>query len=299
VGGLDFSLELPFNLIQVLRLAHALIEAGGTLHVSPKEARKLSMLREIFDLRYEIGGNDVPTLGGLSIDHAKPEVRVGTIIRPLIFPLAALQYCRTRWPASRPVRASFPGLPTPNRRQAIDTWLKLSNLRLRMPENPGERFAGNHLLRHFFRKLTRRPGVPDRQNIYSEGVRLLLSDDGRLFPKKAWNVDYYSCLLESEFVLCPDGDPSVWTYRFFESVLCGAIPVVQHSCSAYDGFKFRHMSERLDALIWLVEDAEHNFNLAAKTLTVPQDELRAEIVRLLDAAKLASPGALAPSVRTA
>src|SRR5262249_52478227 len=159
------------------------------------------------------------TLRGLTIDHVEPETRIGRITRPLIFPVAAFEYCRVRWPEARRVRASFPGLPTSSRTKIINEWLKLSNLELRVPEDIGERSRDNFVGR-ISRAVAPWLGVSARQQIYSEGVKFVFSDEGRVFPRKAWNVDYYSCLLEAEFVLCPDGKDvggSPWTYRFFES----------------------------------------------------------------------------------
>jgi hypothetical protein len=207
-------------------------------------------------------------------------------VRPLIFPRAAFDYCRSRWPEKRRVRASFPGKPTASRRSAIDSWLALSGLKLRVPDETPSRPA--RFLRRIAEKIARRAGVKmrkPRQYVFAEGVKILLSDDGRVFPKKSWNTDYYEALLESEFVLCPDGDFSkegvAWTYRFFESILCGAIPVIENSCPAYEGFRFRTMREPLGSLVWSREDAEANFDLALKRLTVDPAALRGEVSALL------------------
>jgi hypothetical protein len=182
---------------------------------------------------------------------------------------------------------SFPGLPTASRKKAINEWLNNSQLPFRIPEHIGQA-SHDDFLRLFLRRVLRKLGSAKKphayREIYRDGVKLVFSDEGRVFPRKAWNESYYSCLLESEFVLCPDGDDiggSSWTYRFFESILCGAIPVVEHSCDAYQGFKFRHMGQPLRELIWSQDEAEHNFVLAMKRLTVPLDELRTEIDRLL------------------
>lgn len=276
-----FRIELSFNLIQVLRLAHALVEAGCRLHVAPADVPKLVQLRKVFGISFAEGTEGVPRLGGLSIDHLKPECRIGSIARPLVFPMAAFDYCRERWPARRDVRVTFAGLPTASRKDAIDAWLQLSGLQLRVPE-PGTR-PGR--VRRIWRKVAKHLGTATRDQRRAAGVRLVLSDEGRVFPRKAWNVDYYAWLLESEFVLCPDGDFGdngvAWTYRFFESVLCGAIPVVQNTSDVYEGFMFRRMNEPLGTLKWSRDIAEHNFALALERLTVPHDELRAEVARLL------------------
>lgn len=279
-----FYVGLSLDLIQELRLAHALAETGYLLHVRPGEAQKLAQLTRIFGLRFKAGDEDVPVLHGLSVDHLKPETKVGSIARPLIFPFAAFDYCRARWPDARPVRASFPGAPTASRRDAINDWLALSGLKLRIPEHIGERARAGRLKRAW-QRLGRRLGVPRRDYLFAEGVKITFSNEGRMFPHKTWNVGYYAGLLESEFVLCPDGDFGkdgiAWTYRFFESILCGAIPVIQNAAPIYEGFEFARMDRPLSELKWSQDTAEHNFRLARERLTVPADELRLEIERLL------------------
>jgi hypothetical protein len=249
--------------------------------VTADDGGKLIQLRKVFNFAYEVDGATVAPLPGLLIDHMKPETRVGSISRPLIFPRAVFTYCRERWPTSRPIRASFPGKPTASRREVINDWLSLSGLRLRLQEESARQ---RPFAQRVLRAIQRRLGVPRRDYIHSEGVKVILSEEGRLFPRKAWNKTYYDALLEAEFVLCPDGDFGkdgvAWTYRFFESVMCGAIPVIENDCSVYEGFRFRTMSEPLSSLVWSREDAEFNFDLACARLVVPPDELRAEVIRL-------------------
>ena len=68
---LDIFTELNFNLIQAIRLAHALVEAGCRLHVSPEVGAKLEVLHKIFGMQYVVGGEGVPILRGLLIDHER------------------------------------------------------------------------------------------------------------------------------------------------------------------------------------------------------------------------------------
>jgi hypothetical protein len=285
----DIAIDLPFKLIQVLRLAHALVEVGCRLHVTADDAEKLAQLQKVFKLPYEVDGAALAPLPGLIIDHMKPETRVGSISRPLIFPRAAFAYCRERWPKSRPVRASFPGKPTASRREVINEWLSLSGLELRLQEESAYK---RPLVQRAVRALQRKLGIPRRDYIHSEGVKVILSEEGRLFPRKAWNKRYYDALLEAEFVLCPDGDFGksgvAWTYRFFESTMCGAIPIIENHSPIYEGFRFRTLSEPLSSLVWSYEDAAFNFDLACERLIVPADELRAEVMRL--ASSPATPG---------
>jgi len=299
---LALSIDLPFNLIQTLRLAHALVEVGCELHVTPGDARKMAHLRKIFGVHCYLGTSGIPKLRDVSVDHLKPETRIGAIRRSLIFPQAAFYYCRTRWPEARGVRATFPGLPTESRRAALARWLELSRINLKLPEPPPDT-QPESFTKRMSNRLVRSIGCVNRNSVYSKGVRIIFSNEGRVFPRKAWNTDYYDWLLESEFVLCPEGDFThdgiKWTYRFFEAVMCGAIPVVQEPCEAYEGFRFRRMSEPLSELVWSRQDAEYNFTLAMERMTVPAAELRAEVARLLPSPEKERRDVLAPAAATA
>ena len=104
-------------------------------------------------------------------------------------------------------------------------------------------------------------------------VEVWSSRRGRSYPGKAWDDDYFRLLGRSRFVLCPPGD-FVWTYRFFEAVLCGAIPVVEQPSDQYDGFAYHAMTEAPTSLDYDPEVARANHRLAVQRLTVPPSELR-------------------------
>jgi hypothetical protein len=86
---------------------------------------------------------------------------------------------------------------------------------------------------------------------------------------------------------------------FFEAVMCGAIPVVQETCEAYEGFRFRRMNEPLSDLVWSRQDAEFNFALAMERMTVPATELRAEVARLLPSPEKERREVLTPATASA
>src|SRR3546814_18381892 len=92
-------------------------------------------------------------------------------------------------------------------------------------------------------------------------------------------------MLSSKFVLGPSGDLKsngvAWTYRFFEGAICGAIPVIEDFCPAYEGYRVRSMKEPIGSLAWSRADAEHNFALARERLVLGHDALRAEVLGLL------------------
>jgi hypothetical protein len=277
----DVVIELPFHLLQTLRLAQAIGEAGFRVCVPAADEVKVVMLKKVFGFDYKVGTAGAARIGGLRVDHMTPRSGVGAIERPLIMPQAIFDHCRERWPERRDVDVSFAGILTETRRAALNDWLCLSGLeQLAMPPKPS-------FLRRVLRRLARTAGVSLAEQVGTENVKLYLSDQGRLFPRKSWNADYYDLLLRSKFVLCPSGDFKsngvAWTYRFFEAALCGAIPVIEESCTAYEGYRVRHMNEPIGALDWSRADAEHNFALARRRLTVAADELRSEVLGLLQA----------------
>jgi len=111
------------------------------------------------------------------------------------------------------------------------------------------------------------------------GAFLLWSSTrGRVFLVKAWDEEYFRVLLRSRFVLCPNGD-YVWSYRFFEAILCGAIPTVEERCDAYDGFTYHTMTDT--TYNWSPQIALSNYELCRSRLTIPQGDLNAEIAKLL------------------
>lgn len=60
---------------------------------------------------------------------------------------------------------------------------------------------------------------------------------GRCDSTKVYDKIYFDKMAQAKFALCPNGD-FTWTYRFFEAILCGAIPIIQHYCELYEGFHF-------------------------------------------------------------
>lgn len=66
---------------------------------------------------------------------------------------------------------------------------------------------------------------------FSSNSFIKFSKVGRLEPKDEFDdSNYYNIIADSKFTLCPAGSDFrkgfVWTYRFFEAIMCGSIPVV-------------------------------------------------------------------------
>jgi hypothetical protein len=68
------------------------------------------------------------------------------------------------------------------------------------------------------------------------------SKRGRNTQTKEYDIEYFNIMSNYKFVLCPNGD-FIWTYRFFEAILCGSIPIIEEDCKLYDGFKFLKKGE--------------------------------------------------------
>lgn len=68
-----------------------------------------------------------------------------------------------------------------------------------------------------------------------QGATIIYTDRGRDDSIKGHDQEYWDLMSRAKCVLCPDGD-FVWTYRFFEAVACGAVPIIESYSSLYSGF---------------------------------------------------------------
>jgi hypothetical protein len=259
----------PISLIQQIRLAHALAESAFEIAVPAHELHKFAMLRERFDLQLAVARSDDPSLAPfIAIDHQAPATVVGSIARPLIFPLGIAQRCRELWAAKRSHRYSFAGLLTDNRQALLERWID---------GTAGPAPVRTHLGGFVRRQVIRWRGADQQRRIGD--VTLWWSERGRRFPIKAWDEDYFRMLAASEAVLCPNGD-FVWSYRFFEACLCGALPIVEEASPLYEGFRYRLMTGPRDPGPWSIELAEHNYRLCVDRIVVPREVLDRELGRL-------------------
>lgn len=71
------------------------------------------------------------------------------------------------------------------------------------------------------------------------------SNNGRNQDTKAKDLSYLKMMARSRFVLCPNGD-FVWTYRFFEAILCRCIPIVEQDCGLYNGYHFYRLGDKYE-----------------------------------------------------
>jgi hypothetical protein len=267
-----WRLEGPFSLIQQIRCTHALAESAFAIAVPADELEKFSVLRDTFGLELATATGADPSLTPfVTIDHRTPATSVGAVVRPLIFPRAIVVHCRTLWPATRAHRYSFAGLVTDSRRALLETWLAGG-----APALPA--LAARTTLGDFLRRQIIRWRGADRPRRIGD-VTVWSSERGRRFPTKAWDQDYYRMLADSQSVLCPSGD-YVWSYRFFEACLCGALPIVEEASPLYEGFRYGLMTEPRTDGPWSAADAEHNYRTCVERIVVPVEELDRELARL-------------------
>lgn len=85
---------------------------------------------------------------------------------------------------------------------------------------------------------------------------IISSDKGRKQETKEKDDEYFKLLSKSKFSICPNGD-FVWTYRFFESILCKCLPIVEEDCKLYEGYKYYKVG---DNYCYNKDWIEHNLN---------------------------------------
>lgn len=225
-----YDVQIPSHLIQSIRVYQCLMEAGLTIKINRDQEETFEYLKKHFTVRYSSKEKAVKNLD-IEISHNVPYVRMGSYRQPLVFSNEVFQKCRALWSDKRATDLVFVGLVTPGREKYFkDKKKQLNDSRLKL-------------------KITN-------------------SDKGRVFPYKAWDEDYYKEMGAAKFVLCPNGD-FIWTYRFFEAILCGAIPVVEEECELYKDFIY-HTSIH-DNLEWDRGIALHNFDKAKDLLGAPSN----------------------------
>lgn len=266
------------NKIQEIRAIQALSDLNVDIKIKSNEEYKFSLLRDKFNMSYNTLDIDLDLIdyrNVIIIDHSKPITSILSVSKPLIYSKKIPLYLKSKWNEERPFQFSFSGLITSQRKLILENWINHeSNKKIKINTEKISFKIIRKFYSHFnIRKLL----IRKYGNLY-----LWVSNKGRMFPIKTWDQDYYDFLLKSKFVLCPSGD-FVWTYRFYEAIMCGAIPVVQESCDAYNGFKFYLMEEGNKDLQYDLKMVNHNFELLIERLTISESEteaLKNEIIQL-------------------
>ena len=268
---IDFKLKR----IQDLRAIQAIDEAGFTIVVTNKQRFKLAFLKEKFNMNFEVAkdSSGIKLSEILFINHEKPETGIAGLTKNLIFPIQIVTHCKALWKTERIHAFTFAGLITKSRNELISNWIK-SNITKEKFDLP----ITNSFVNKWRNKVYNFFNLDSSVSKSINNLIIWSSNKGRKFPIKAWDEAYFEVLSNSEFVLCPSG-VCVWSYRFFESILCGAIPIIESHCSAYDGFRFKYMTDDAKSFIWSKEDAEHNYILCLERITIDPELLKAALVQ--------------------
>lgn len=268
-------LDLSYQYLQEIRLAHALSEVGYELQIPEEERVKFQKLEELFLVKFPIKQEDTVCISAIEIRHkgTEPSTGIGNLKRPLVFPHAMLDYCRKLWPERRSYDFCFLGLVTEARKH----WLQ------------------RYLTRHVpgFWKILRKlkmqvagTNVLHKLGLSPFKILITATTRGRYFPGKSWDDEYYRYMTNATYVLCPSGDAGCpWTYRFFEAMLCGAIPVVETPTPVYEHFYYLTGQDPLPNEQILHEQAEANFAKCRKLLTLPHEQLARELDHLVQCTK--------------
>lgn len=136
----------------------------------------------------------------VTIDHAKPLTKIDNYSKKIIFPRSILNFKKDE----KIDKVLFIGLITPKRFFIILRFLwKLDK-------------------RDFLKFLIFLFGVNE---LNGSSVHIINSNRGRQIDNKYWDQSYYELLSKYKYSFCPPGDFK-WTYRYYESLLLGVIPVV-------------------------------------------------------------------------
>lgn len=274
-------LNVKLDKIQMIRLIGALLETDYDFDFPTESKAVLDYLRHHFDIKYSIDTEGLPVIEDVSIVHEEqPMCKIGSLKKPLIYPKEMLNKCKAKWSNQKDIRFSFVGLVTPKRKQSLDKWISLHFSNQNIGRNK-VKISRNSKKGRLFNALISLIKRCDNKIIIDDiGLQILTSNQGRKFPVKAWDEEYYDILAKTQFVLCPDGD-FTWTYRFFEAIICGAIPIIENSCELYEGFEYFSMKDPIEELIYVEEVAARNFQKLQREFTFRKEDLNNQIEALI------------------
>ena len=196
-------IDTNINLLQEIRVLHSLCDNGVTLYCNPTQYFKLKPLKDSFGCNIEIG---------------KPEdsINISNILN--------IQHNKPSTKIGDVIKPLiFP-------KSLIEFCYNADDIKLD---------------KIYFRGLItqkRELAINKLQSTNTLETVIDSSMKGRQFPLKTFDEEYFIEMKKYKFIFCPDGD-FVWSYRFFESIMCGGIPIVENDCPLYEGFKYYSLSD--------------------------------------------------------
>lgn len=256
--------------VQEARLFAALLESGWALKVNPTQLQAIGGIAPFFSIKSTRYVGQTCHNIKIEIEHQTPLTKFGHVERTLIFPEWIFSNLRTDH-TSRGVSCSFEGYPTRHRVQAA--WS--------MVEKSGRR--NQPIARQIVNIASNLTCIPLRCDLLNKAFNAALrrrnwefrwTCGGREISNKVYDVSYWERLQNSKTVYCPAGDFG-WTYRFYEALLAGAIPIIDSNSSL--GFvkdfsvcnNYGDYTSMQDSLQTILDD---NFKMACRLVTA-RDEL--------------------------
>lgn len=247
--------NLGLNTLQEIRIIHALMESDFKIYLSESQLWKFNKIIKDFNLEVESNYSNCSLLP-ITFSHKEPFVKIGNIIKPLLFSKGMFNFCKNLWNNDKEYYIGFLGLLTEKRIIALKNICNKFSIQL------NDKISSNYI-----------------ETDYGK-IFISQSNKGRKFPEKSWDEDYLKLLSKCKFVFCPDGD-FAWTYRFFESIMCGAIPIVESNIPLYDKFIFYNINQSIEEYKWSEEIILYNFKQCKDLLTIDKDILNKEISKIL------------------
>jgi len=107
----------------------------------------------------------------------------------------------------------------------------------------------------------------ERDKLLNGKGLIIWSDNGRKAETKYFDQLYWRRMTLNKFALCPPGD-FLWTYRFFEAIIAGAIPIVWDELEIYKPFHYFVEGDNYEYSETL---ALENLQLLKEHYTIPRD----------------------------
>lgn len=278
------GIDLKQNTIQAIRMISAISESDYQVHVKEEDYQIFEYLQNFFDIKVKSGLVNHQMLNEVSIDHDAPSCTIGSITKPLIFPKSVFNFCRSKWKTERNFTYYFSGLLTEKRLVVLQDWIS-SHYKHNSVRKDLDLLLIKLIGRYVqYRTKLDKKGVSCKYEVaIGKGEQLCLaaSTIGRHFPEKSWDDNYFNQISNAKFVLCPNGD-FIWTYRFLEAIMCGAIPIVESEAEMYCGFHYYKMGDQTSEYVYDRELVNENFDLALNRFSISTEKLNQEIENLLE-----------------
>lgn len=216
-------LDFKDNRLQFFFAVLAFIEKNNSSRIFIVNESNRIILEECekhikFEKKENINTTDNYEIINISIDHSKPRTTISNYYTaPLIFPEKITNLFYNEF-EDKIEKIYFRGLLT--RRRFIETLFLFLDI--------GEVKASFILLLNLIRGNR-------NFTINTNKVNIAFTQRGRNAKFKFLDNEYYKEMAKYKYVFCPKGD-FIWTYRFFEAIQVGSIPISKHSTPEYTDF---------------------------------------------------------------